>query len=149
MKDSIGCKRKACVFPPNIFRAYGGMHPRCVTAFGNMGARRYIFQLHERSRELGIETRLMTRAVGLHRFEKDKLTLRLADEKTQVGNTLFKVAQWCWPLAGSEQISPLRMRYNPNLDYEIATTANPHGFVQDTATGDGLYLAKELGEHAI
>lgn len=29
-------------FSTNIFQAYGGMHPRCVTAFGNMGARRYI-----------------------------------------------------------------------------------------------------------
>ena len=26
-------------FAPNIFRAYGGMHPRCLTAFGKSGAR--------------------------------------------------------------------------------------------------------------
>lgn len=131
-------------FSPNIFRAYGGMHPRCVTAFGNMGARRYIFQLHERSRELGIETRLMTRAVGLHRFEKDKLTLRLADEKTK-SEYVIQSRAVVLATGGFGANLALRMRYNQNLDYEIATTANPHGFVQDTATGDGLYLAKELG----
>ena len=131
-------------FSTNIFQAYGGMHPRCVTAFGNMGARRYIFQLHARSRELGIETRLMTRAVGLHRFEEDKLTLRLADEKTK-SEYILQSRSVVLATGGFGANLPLRMRYNANLDLEIATTANPHGLVKDTATGDGLFLAKELG----
>lgn len=131
-------------FSTNIFQAYGGMHPRCVTAFGNMGARRYIFQLHARSRELGIETRLMTRAVGLHRFEEDKLTLRLVDEKTK-SEYILQSRSVVLATGGFGANLPLRMRYNANLDLEIATTANPHGLVKDTATGDGLFLAKELG----
>ena len=131
-------------FSTNIFQAYGGMHPRCVTAFGNMGARRYIFQLHARSRELGIETRLMTRAVGLHRFEEGRLTLRLADEKTK-SEYILQSRSVVLATGGFGANLPLRMRYNANLDLEIATTANPHGLVKDTATGDGLFLAKELG----
>lgn len=86
----------------------------------------------------------MTRAVGLHRFEKDKLTLRLADEKTK-SEYVIQSRAVVLATGGFGANLALRMRYNPNLDYEIATTANPHGFVQDTATGDGLYLAKELG----
>ena len=131
-------------FAPNIFRAYGGMHPRCLTAFGNSGARYYIFRLHEKCRELGIETRLLTKALGLHRFEKNLLALRLLDSRT---NSEYMVQSRSIVLAtgGFGANLALRMRYRPELDHEVPTTANPRGLAEDPATGDGLFLAQMLG----
>lgn len=63
--------------------------------------------------ELGIETRLMTRAVGLHRFEKDKLTLRLADEKTK-SEYVIQSRAVVLATGGFGANLALRMRYNPN-----------------------------------
>ena len=131
-------------FAPNIFRAYGGLHPRCLTAFGNIGARYYISKLHEKSRELGIETRLLTKAEGLHRFEENLLALRLLDKRT---NSEYMVQAPSIVLAtgGFGANLALRMRYRPELDHEIPTTANPRGLAEDPATGDGLFLAQSLG----
>ena len=131
-------------FAPNIFRAYGGLHPRCLTAFGNIGARYYISKLHEKSRELGIETWLLTKAEGLHRFEENLLALRLLDKRT---NSEYMVQAPSIVLAtgGFGANLALRMRYRPELDHEIPTTANPRGLAEDPATGDGLFLAQSLG----
>lgn len=137
--ESLGVR-----FEPRIFRAYGGLHPRSLTAYGNMGARRYIFQLHQKSRENGVQTRLLTRAVGLSRTEQGDFDLELQDERND-SRYHIRARSVVLATGGFGANLALRLRYNPGLDHEIPTTANPHGLLQDTATGDGLILAKELG----
>ena len=131
-------------FAPKIFRAYGGLHPRCVTAFGNMGARRYVSQLHGVAEELGISTRLLTCAAGLGQRADGGYELEVSDERSKRKYTIY-ARSVVIASGGFGANLPLRMRYRPELDQDIPTTANPHGLLQDTATGDGLLLARRLG----
>lgn len=137
-------ERQGVRFSQKIFLAYGGVHPRCLTALGNMGARRYVFQLYAKARELGVETRLLTRALGLHRFESGRLTVRMENLKTK-SEYVVQAKSVVLATGGFGANLALRMRYRPALDHQVATTADPQGLLQDTATGDGLFLAKELG----
>lgn len=131
-------------FEPRIFRAYGGLHPRCLTAFGNMGGRQYIFELHQKARQLGIETRLLTRAVGLKEAARGGFELTLSDEREKSEYRVFARGV-VLATGGFGANLALRLRYGDGLDHEMPTTANPHGLMQDPATGDGLFLAKDLG----
>lgn len=133
-------------FSPKIFSAHGGAHPRCLTAFGNMGARRYIFELHRRCQEYGVRTRLLSKLEALSRPEPGQkgLLLEVLDERTGERSEL-RAASVVLATGGFSANLALRMRFRPELNHEIPTTANPHGLLRDTATGDGLLLARSLG----
>lgn len=131
-------------FSPYIFQAYGGGRPRCITAFGNMGGRRYVTQLHERLRAQGITSRLLTRAVSLAKLPQGAFELVIVDERSDRRQKL-RTKSLVLATGGFGANMGLRMRYNETLDPEVPTTADPYGLMRDPATGDGLYLAQSLG----
>ncbi len=130
-------------FAPTIFSAYGGSHPRCVTAYGNTGGRYYIFELNRRCRSLGVHTRLMTRVMGLEHIPEGLALLAMGERNR--AESIVRARRVILATGGFAANLALRMRYRPELDQTVATTADPHGISRDPATGDGLYLAQEMG----
>ena len=135
--------RQGVRFSPTIFRAFGNLQKRCVTAFGNMGARRYILDLHARSRSLGVESRLLSRVTSI-RGEAGDFLLEVQDLRRMAGEAL-RARRVVLATGGFTANLALRMYFHPEPTHDLPTTANPHGVLDDPATGDGLYLARELG----
>ena len=135
-------------FAPVIFSAYGGRHRRCVTAYGNLGARRYIFELNRRCRSLGVQVRVMRRVTALRLLPGSWYAVDVTNTSDRSFTTVT-ASRVILATGGFGANLALRMKYRPELDENLTTTADPHGLMKDPATGDGLFLADRFGAERV
>lgn len=130
-------------FSDMVFQAVGGLRPRCISVPSGPAARLYVETVNRCARVLGMQLQFASRVTGL--AKKDDLwqvtvSHTVTGEKRTLGAKNVVLAT-----GGFTADVRMRMQFDPRLDAEMRTTANPHGLYFDGATGDGIQLAKTLG----
>lgn len=130
-------------FSEMVFQAAGGLRPRCISVSGGAAGRLYVEAVNRCARALGMKLQFTARVSGLERrgalWQVSVSHTVTGQERTFVAKTVVLAT------GGFTADVGMRMQFDPRLDADMQTTANPHGLYFDGATGDGIRLAEALG----
>ena len=130
-------------FSDMVFQAAGGLHPRCISVSGGPAGRLYVEAVNRCARVLGMQLQFASRLTGLAKkesFWRVTVSHTVTGEKRTLDAKSVVLAT-----GGFTANVRLRMQFDPRLDADMRTTANPHGLYFDGATGYGIRIAQALG----
>lgn len=144
---------KGLVMTQTAYQAVGDMHPRSVTAIGLAAGRRFVIELHENARSLGVKTMLNARATGIGYADSNDGRVSVSVRRTLPGGIVraetLRAGGIVIATGGFTADVGRRLLYDDRLTPDMPTTANPHGLYFDGATGDGLDLGAMVGGHTV
>ncbi len=124
------------------YQALGGVRPRCYLSSFVRGGYDYVYALRRRLSELKGEVRFSSRLANIEKAADGSfhLTVESRGDAFSVDTRTLILAT-----GGFGDNVELRQKYDARLTEDITTSANPHGELSPTATGDGILLAERLG----
>lgn len=138
--ESMGLK-----WDDRVFEAWGGLYPRSHNSGAVAAGRDYIRVLNTTAKQLGVKIKTNTEVLSLIREDNknEVLGVKARNKAGEIDTYLAKAV--IIASGGFTANVPMRMKYNPRLNDNFRTTANPRGKALDGSTGDGIIMAKKIG----
>lgn len=133
-------RTKGIVFGDS-FQARAGLRKRSFAMLGNSAGRSYVMLLNHDRLEKNIPLNLRNEVIGLSLFSKGWAL----EVSTPFGRKIIKTRSVIFATGGSTADIARRKLFDPRLDENFQTSANPWGRNWDGAQGDALRIAERLG----